>query len=420
MTQLIHIPLDHIDPSPLNPRQHFDEATLESLASSIKRVGVLQPILVRAHAEPGRYELIAGERRWRASRIAERQEIPAIVLELDEAEVQESRLVENLEREALNPIDEGLALRALMDFLKCSESALAQRLGRSPQYVRTRTELLNLDQRVQNLVINGELYLGTAFKLSTLLNGEDQFTFAQQVVTEGLTAAETEKRIQQHNLNLRLAQQQVARRLKLERRAQEMSTNGTVISFQEYDPARHHRSWDLIFANCESCERKIKFLRADGATEDLCTDPDCYRTLRDSQQTVHEQSLRRLLQERRNAFSQVLDSDDLKPEHLKYVLWTIVNLMGPTSQAWQSEVGIDASVPSSKERIWSAIAAWSDEQVLTQTLRLVVAHLAAQENPQLPTELRRSLMRRFGIPSSILFESQELNQHEARRAATGS
>lgn len=179
-----------VDPNPNQPRRHFDQAALKELSDSIKNVGILQPILVCEMN--GRYRIIAGERRWRAARLAELTEIPAIVRQMDVIERMEAALVENLQREDLNPIEEATAVRALMEECGLTQEAAAERLGRSRPALANLLRLLSLPESVKTLVETGALSAGHARVLAGLDDQALIERLAAQAVAEGWSVRQME------------------------------------------------------------------------------------------------------------------------------------------------------------------------------------------------------------------------------------
>ncbi|NLF28896.1 MAG: ParB/RepB/Spo0J family partition protein, partial [Clostridiales bacterium] len=158
--------LTDIDPNRAQPRERFDEGALRELAESIKSVGVLQPILVRQTGE--RYEIIAGERRYRASRLAGLSEIPAIVRDWDDQRRLEAALVENLQRDDLNPVEEATGVRKLMEAAGLTQERVAERIGKSRPAVANLLRLLTLPEDVQKMLVDGRLSAGHARALVTV------------------------------------------------------------------------------------------------------------------------------------------------------------------------------------------------------------------------------------------------------------
>lgn len=184
-------------PNAKQPRKAFDDDALDELAKSIHEKGVLQPIVVRPHPEDiEKYEIIAGERRFRASQKAGLDEIPVIVKNTDEQEVFELALIENLQRENLNPIEEATAFYELIEKYQYTHEELAQRLGKSRSLVANALRLLKLPSAVTELLIDGALSNGHARALITLETAQQQVAIAHQIVDEGLSVRETEALIQ--------------------------------------------------------------------------------------------------------------------------------------------------------------------------------------------------------------------------------
>ena len=169
---IIDIPVGDIDPNRNQPRKKFDDDALLALADSIRHSGVLSPILVARDA--GRYTIIAGERRWRAARLADQETIPAIVRDWDEVKRQEAALIENMQREDLNPIEEARGIHRLMNECAQTQEAVSERLGRSRPAVANLLRLLNLPSRIQDAVIDGQLSAGHARVLAGIEDRELQ------------------------------------------------------------------------------------------------------------------------------------------------------------------------------------------------------------------------------------------------------
>ncbi|GIH75310.1 ParB/RepB/Spo0J family partition protein [Planobispora longispora] len=181
-----------ISPNPRQPREVFDEGALEELAASIKEVGLLQPVVVRPVGE-GRYELIMGERRWRASQLAELDVIPAIVRETAEDKLLLDALIENLQREQLNAIEEAAAYRQLLDDFGATHEQLATRVGRSRAHVTNTLRLLNLPPKIQKRVAAGVLSAGHARALLAMDDPAAQERLADRIVAELLSVRAVEE-----------------------------------------------------------------------------------------------------------------------------------------------------------------------------------------------------------------------------------
>ncbi|MCG8965875.1 MULTISPECIES: ParB/RepB/Spo0J family partition protein [Streptomyces] len=186
------VPLDSITPNPRQPRKVFDEDALAELVTSIKEVGLLQPVVVRQTA-PGRYELIMGERRLRASREAGLEAIPAIVRATEDEQLLLDALLENLHRAQLNPLEEAFAYDQLLKDFNCTHDQLADRIGRSRPQVSNTLRLLKLSPKVQNRVAAGVLSAGHARALLSVEDSEEQERLAHRIVAEGLSVRAVEE-----------------------------------------------------------------------------------------------------------------------------------------------------------------------------------------------------------------------------------
>jgi len=188
----LEISVSAIVPNPRQPRRTFDEDTLDELAESIKQVGLLQPVVVRA-AGPGRYELIMGERRWRASQRAGLTEIGAIVKQTQDNDLLRDALIENLHRQQLDPLEEAAAYQQLLDDFGATHEQLAQKIGRSRPHISNTLRLLNLPPAVQKRVAAGVISAGHARALLGLNDPEAQDRLAHRIVAEGLSVRAVEE-----------------------------------------------------------------------------------------------------------------------------------------------------------------------------------------------------------------------------------
>jgi ParB family chromosome partitioning protein len=187
---LLEIPVHGVSPNPKQPRTHFDEETIDSLAASIREVGILQPIVVRRVA--GRFELIAGERRLRAARKAGLATIPAVVRDSGDADTLREAIIENIHREDLGPIELAEAFRALLDDLGLKQETLAERIGVSRSHIANTLRLLQLTPDVQQLLVDGKIQAGHARTLLGLPDPEAQAALALRAAAEGLSVREVE------------------------------------------------------------------------------------------------------------------------------------------------------------------------------------------------------------------------------------
>ena len=196
--QISLLKLSLVDPKSDQPRKNFDKAALEELAESIAQNGLLQPILVREYGS-GRYQIIAGERRFRASKIAGLTEIPAIVLDKDDRKVAEIALIENIQREDLNPIEEAMAFRALADEYQLTQEELSMKVGKSRSAIANSTRLLDLPEEVLALVASGELSAGHGRTLLGLKNRADMLPLAEKVIVSDLSVRQLEEEVKRAN-----------------------------------------------------------------------------------------------------------------------------------------------------------------------------------------------------------------------------
>lgn len=186
---LIHI--SQIEPNKSQPRKKFDEDSLQELADSIKQYGVIQPLILQKREKF--YEIIAGERRWRAARIAGLKEVPAIIKDYSPQEIVEIALIENIQREDLNPIEEALTYQRLIQDFNLKQDEVAERVSKSRVAVTNAMRLLKLDIKVQQMLIDDMLSSGHARALLSLENSELQYNIACKVFDENLSVRETEK-----------------------------------------------------------------------------------------------------------------------------------------------------------------------------------------------------------------------------------
>lgn len=185
------VAVNRLRPSPFQPRQEFTDAALRELADSIREQGVVQPLIVRARGE--QFELIAGERRWRAARLAGLTEVPVIVREAGDTEALELALIENLQRENLNPIEEALGYRQLIEQFNLRQEDAAQKVGRSRVVVANALRLLKLPAELQAHVRSGRLSVGHAKVILGLADPAEQTLAAERVLADGLNVRQTEE-----------------------------------------------------------------------------------------------------------------------------------------------------------------------------------------------------------------------------------
>ncbi len=184
------LPVGDIGPNPFQPRTRFDDSALQELAASIKASGVLQPVLVRRHADG--YQLVAGERRLRAAQLAGLDKIPAILRVVDDREMMELALIENIQREDLNPIDEAKAYKSLVGTVGLTHDQLSERVGKQRSSITNSMRLLSLPGEVQDMVSRGTLSAGHARALLGLDSAGDQLAAARYVLAKGFSVRRTE------------------------------------------------------------------------------------------------------------------------------------------------------------------------------------------------------------------------------------
>ena len=183
--------IEKVFPNPDQPRRIFTQEDLDDLAESIRAKGVIQPLIVRAHpTEPGSYEIVAGERRWRAAQAAQLHEVPVVIRDYDDTEVLEIAIIENIQRANLNPIEEAAGYRQLMFKFGHTQEKLSEALGKSRSHIANLMRLLNLPDSVQEMVSKGQLTAGHA---RTLVTARDPSALAEKIVKKGLSVREAEK-----------------------------------------------------------------------------------------------------------------------------------------------------------------------------------------------------------------------------------
>lgn len=196
---IIKIKLNLIKPNENQPRRNFDEEKIIQLADSIKEHGIIQPLVLKK--ENDLYTIVAGERRWRASKILGLDEVPAIIMDLSEKDILEVSLIENIQREDLNPIEEANAYKELINRFNFTQEDLAKRIGKSRVAITNTMRLLNLDERVQDYIIEGIISEGHGRALLSINNKDKQYEISQYIIDNKLSVRETEKYI--NNLQIK-------------------------------------------------------------------------------------------------------------------------------------------------------------------------------------------------------------------------
>lgn len=233
--------LSEIEPNKNQPRQKFDEAAITSLADSIRQHGLIQPIVVRATASG--YQIVAGERRWRACRMLGMSEIPVIIKELSDSETSQLALIENIQREDLNPIEEASAYKELMEKYDMTQEELSKAVGKSRPAIANAVRLLNMPEEVQKLVKNGELSAGQAKAIAAAETEEEMIELAKKAANGQLTVRAIEKFI-----------------------AAKAEEEETEEKPEESREKRMHQNYltEMEISLKESLERKVKISSSDG------------------------------------------------------------------------------------------------------------------------------------------------------------
>lgn len=250
------VKLSKVEPNREQPRKNFDEDSLQELAESLKQFGMLQPILVQNRGDY--YEIIAGERRWRAAKIAGLKEVPVIVRELTDQEIVEISLIENIQREDLNPIEEAQAYKRLLTEFHLKQDEVAERVSKSRTVVTNSMRLLKLCDEVQKMVVDDMISTGHARALISIEDPEEQYLIAQKIFDEKLSVREVEKLVKdlhkppkppkEENKTLQAIYQEISERLK-----QSLSTKVSVSAKQN-----GAGKIEIEFYNHEDLERLLE------------------------------------------------------------------------------------------------------------------------------------------------------------------
>lgn len=192
------LPVSLLHPSRFQPRKYFDEESLSELANSIEKSGMIQPIVVRKDLNEGGYEIIAGERRWRASKIIRLNNVPVIIRDLNDRECLEVSIIENVQRQDINPIEEGEAYKKLIDEFSYTHEELALAIGKSRSYITNMIRMLSLPESIQKMVDEKKISMGHARALINVINAKD---IADKIVSRGLNVRQTEKLIKRLSEN---------------------------------------------------------------------------------------------------------------------------------------------------------------------------------------------------------------------------
>ena len=249
---VVSLPLDGIIPKPNQPRKIFQEEALDDLAQSIRENGIIQPIIVRK-LEKG-HEIIAGERRWRAAKEAGLEEIPCIIREIDDVTADRISLIENIQRENLNPIEEAQAYKRIMKEYSLKQDELAKAVGKSRSYISNNMRLLNLDDRVVQYIYEGKISGGHGKALLGIKNKEDQVKAAEKIVQFGLNVRDTESTVKKKK---KLRSKKTKENYILDLEEQLMSALGTKVTL---NTGRKSGKIEIEYYNDDDLERLIDLI----------------------------------------------------------------------------------------------------------------------------------------------------------------
>lgn len=255
-----HEKIEHIDISLIQakkdqPRQYFDDESLKDLAASIEKNGLIQPIILRKKDQG--YEIVAGERRWRAAKSINLKEIPSIVKDIDEEGAAKISLIENIQRENLNPIEEATAYKKLMDDYELKQDELAEAVGKSRVYISNSIRLLHLDERVVQFLYEGKLTSGHGKALLGIEDKEDQYNAAMRIINLGLNVRETEAEVKNAKTRPKKKMFKAKQPYLQEIEDNLMSSLGTKVYL---NPGRKRGKIEIEYYGDEDLERLIELL----------------------------------------------------------------------------------------------------------------------------------------------------------------
>ncbi len=256
--EITEISLDEIRPNPYQPRKTFDNKSLKELSESIKENGVFQPIIIRKSVNG--YEIIAGERRFRASKLAKKKTIPAIIREFDEAQMMEVAVLENLQREDLTPLEEAQAYEMLQKNLGLTQAEVSKRLGKSRPYIANYLRLLTLPQKTKRLLQRGELSMGQARTLLGLKDKDSIYDLARKVVKNGITVRQLESLVAKLNEKEKKPKKKSIKKSAFIRATESQLTDkfGTSVNITEGKKGNGHLAID--FASTDELNRILDLL----------------------------------------------------------------------------------------------------------------------------------------------------------------
>lgn len=260
------VPVGQIRPNGFQPRRVFDEEKLAELAESVRAHGILQPVVVRAVI--GGFELVAGERRWRAAQMAGLDRVPVVVRELSDAEMMELALIENLQREDLNPLEEAAAYQRLLDEFGLTQEELARRVGKSRSHIANTIRLLNLPSEVQESVSRGTISMGHARALLGLEDQALEVEVCRRVSEKGLSVRETENLVRSLLTKKKAGQRKKEERLDPWLNEVANSLKRALATQVRIRPGKRGGKIEIEYYSAEDLERLAELLLAEGRTED--------------------------------------------------------------------------------------------------------------------------------------------------------
>jgi ParB family chromosome partitioning protein len=399
------LPLSAIVRSSRNPRKSFDQQALEELAASISEVGVIQPIVV-VRSGKLRYRIVAGERRWRAAKMAGLKRIPAVVRELKRTEIAKLAFIENLQRRDLSPVEEANAIEQLIGALRLSNEAIGEMLGKSASYVYGRRRLLEQPKRVLAEIEEGRLSPVAALSIARLKTDAEKVEVALASARGGLTVGQVDALVRD-KLSAHVSKERSSKREETyNRKLRDLrKTSGKqVVAYNEFDSSAHQRVWNLRFKECGSCELKGVLLTRDMRQEDLCVVATCYRRLEHRERTERLTSSQRNRGQLGKELEKLFRSDEVQPAHLQLVAFVTLELLGSAADDWRSNRGLPPAHESkAPARTWEVLGALSMDGLVTSIVELSAHYLnMAGEAARVPAQMMRDLSVQFGLNPNVL------------------
>lgn len=403
--RVMNLSLDRIRTSKKNPRRNFDRDGIAELAASIRQVGVIQPITV---VPTGKYfRIVAGERRFRAAKVAGLKRIPSVIRELSNAEIAKIAFIENLQRRDLDPIEEAHAIDRLMEALEAKVEDLAALLGKSESYVYTRLRLLDLPESVQREVAGGRLPSASAVILTRLKDPVEMANVAFKAVREQLVISQVESLVKDRLHTSQKAGRSVARSEIYDRKLKALraSEQKPVLAYNEFDTSVHQRVWNLRFAACGKCPKKGVLLTRDLRQEDLCVDSSCYGTFEANELRNRLQAQQQAREDLLHELQRMLARDEVEAPHLQLLSFTLMEVVGSVTDGWRSERGLPAhGEVGGADRAWQWLSNASLDDLVTAAIHFSIMLLASGggHTVRIPAALITDLSTDFGLDEKTL------------------